>query len=370
MRKIFLIVSISLTILACTKEIESPQKEQANKSWVALWNDFNTDLLSVSFLNKDTGYVITYADSIFSQSLLTTHDGGKSWTSKIFNNNPRSKFYYNIVPFENVMYGNYFSESMDKRFYTVDHFVKSYDGGASWFPVIFEAQVIQYITYFLKDSLNMFINTGEIDSITGKQFPRLISTSDGGKTWQNESIIANDAIQQYKVYFLSKYTGIMMVFYFNKNTSIHKTTDGGQTWIETAGYLPSINVQCINEKIWYCNKSDTLFKTTNSGVSWEKLFKFSKTNDRPANIFFYSRQNFASRNYSNYLNRLQFVSEDTGYYYEDKDVLKTIDGGITWNIDFALNSKPNYAKIVGMAVVKTGEVYIITDCGTIFKKAI
>jgi hypothetical protein len=114
---------------------------------------------------------------------------------------------------------------------------------------------------------------------------------------------------------------------------------------------------------------DTLFKTIDGEMNWERVFEFKKMpKTNPLERIFNSRFYFSLGNISDLLKRMHFSNADTGYYYDDKNVYMTSDGGKTWNTDFTLTGKPLYAKIVGMSTVKTGEVYIITDCGAILKK--
>lgn len=370
MKKLVVILSACLTIVACKKDIISEKKEIVNRDtinhWTNVWNNIDVDILSATFLNKDTGYFLTYVDSIHCQCLLTTYDGGKTWNNKIVNDKPNFRLFYDIYPFGNVFYIKYFKFN-DSRICV--QLIKSTDGGSNWSPVNFVSY--DWHDWYPIDSLHIYVHLNN-----GVDTNCLFLSHDGGKTWQKLFSLEKDNYVV-KIYFQSKSIGfILFMDAKNNHFYVNKTIDSGQTWFRLKCFfsmdiknLVTDYIQFTSENTWYFLIMDTLLlKTIDEGIHWERVFRFKEIPTEYNFRFFDSRFNYTKGNIAGYLERMHFVNTDTGYYYDDNNVYMTSDGGITWNTDFTLTGKPLYAHIVGMSTVKTGEVYIITDCGTIFKR--
>jgi photosystem II stability/assembly factor-like uncharacterized protein len=367
MRKLVVILSACLAFVACKKNMDTDKKvivdQQTNNHWQRIWNDVHITLLSVNFSGRDTGYVLTYNDSINGQYLLITYDRGKTWTNKVVNKEPGTKFFVEILPLGNFLYAQYVQIAKPPKV-LARHLIKSIDGGANWSPV--DVKTNYYHLWFPVDSLNIYVNVinDAFDS------SNMFSTHDGGITWQIFHLDRFNYVNG--INFLSENIGFMLFSDYNNNCYyIKKTTDGGQTWLKLESKIvflnpnDDINIQFTSENTWYLNQNDTLLlKTIDGGMSWENIHKFKMIPRSSGNIYiFNSRFYFPIKG-----KRLHFINTDTGFYYDDKNIYMSGDAGKTWNTDFTLTGKPVYAKIVGMETVKSGEVYIITDCGAIFKR--
>ena len=117
------------------------------------------------------------------------------------------------------------------------------------------------------------------------------------------------------VYFTDVNTGYAV----GDSGTILKTTDGGANWeIKNSG--TSFNLQSVlftsSSTGYSVGDSGTIIRSTNGGTNWENIY--------------------SGTSYS--LNSIYFTATDTGYIVSGDDnylqpqVLKTIDGGMTWAI--------------------------------------
>ena len=383
MKKLLIIIIISLTIISCKKDVEPINNrisvQPKNSHWHTIWKDLNSDLISITFPNKDTGYVVTYNDIPFNQSLLTTFDGGKAWSVNIINTRPDSTLFSNIISSDNCLYGEKYNGVYQPYGNYLHNYpwsnglFKAIKGLKNWKPILTKLNSMTTSNIF--DSLNIqsiICNYSETNDNNG-----LFSTFDGGINWQK--LLGFKWGQRIlDLTYISRSTGFIMYFDFSTNLiTICITKDGGISWIKSVVNLiidfdVSGQIQYLNENVWYLvNKTDVgrydrIFRTIDGGKTWKQVSIF--TLPQYNGELFNSRLQFNATGNSRSLKRMWFIDPEIGYYHNRKNIYKTMDGGQTWQTDFTLMSKPIYANIVGMVTVKTGEVYVITDCGEIIKR--
>lgn len=180
-------------------------------------------------------------------------------------------------------------------------------------------------------------------------------TTDGGLNWVH--IIGGE---KQTLYFNNVYTG----YVGGRNSSIAKTTDGGQTFVSQTLPLATVDVNSIffvNDLTGfvcggYPNTYGVIFKTTNGGNVW--TFVSTQTQDIEfrslyfvnsltgyvvgGNMFGSSGVIFKTVNGGDFwfqigindrdLNDVYFVDINTGYVVgEEGKIFKTVDGGSFWN---------------------------------------
>jgi len=295
------------------------------------WNDtVNTNLLSVYFINADTGWAGSDANFNVNQYgvLLNTIDGGKTWTSKklygsinqikFVNNNfgwisaPLWQSYYITKDGGNTWNRHarqldevYFIDSLNGFLSNTNAIYKTIDGGNSWNKVITFNGDINRIN-FLNNKVGWAVGYQNY----GKQ-KLLIGTSDGGNSWSVIPNLSNGNL--YSIDFNNSNTGYAVGY----AGVIVATTDGGNNWRE----ISSKNISTFRsiyftdpDNGWAVggNISDMIgfiYNTTDGGRNWNLQLSDS----------------------SRYLNTVYFANNLIGWAGGFNRIIKTTDGGKTWN---------------------------------------
>ncbi len=238
---------------------------------------FGNYLKDVYFPNENTGY-ITGSKGL----LLKTTDAGLSW-EKI------------ETPTEKNLKHVWFANSETDYVTGEEGFImKTTDGGSSW--LIQESGTTEVFNdiFFLNE------NIGYIAGMNGQ----LLRTTNGGETWNRA--------------FISIYSDVYSVHFVNSNVgyaaasmrTVYKTVDGGNSWTSTSGdpYLNLLSIYFLDANIGYvAGQSNFMMKTTNGGNFWTHF-----QSNRP-------------------IEKMQFINELTGYALSYNELVKTINGGTTWN---------------------------------------
>lgn len=184
----------------------------------------------------------------------------------------------------------------------------------------------------------------------------LLSTSDGGTTWDfQENVLGNTNILR-AVDFFNENNGIAIG---NAGTSRPLyTTDGGETWNRANSSLGAgiYDVQMLSETLAYAVANQgKVFRTDDGGQSWEKidtghsgrfftLHFFDADNGFVAgcggiscsnNILYRTSDGGESweevdPGVNVQLFDMQFINDDTGYVGSRGRMIKTVDGGMNW----------------------------------------
>ncbi len=233
------------------------------------------------FTDGNTGHAVCNNGKI-----LKTINGGLTWKVTVTSNISPSD--YLAVHFVNSKVG-FASRSHD-------HLYKTIDGGETWSEIPNTMGAI--LRFFFLDE-----NRGYIAGHNG-----VFNTSDGGNTWtqlRRGGIIGT-------LYFFDSENGIAA----GSSGLLMNTQNSGETWSSAAfTYHDILGFDAPKGNTLYA-LSDELWKSSNNGESWSKL----ETGVDKSKEYFKSGQ---------------FLSADTGFIftqgtYEDR-LLKTTDGGITWN---------------------------------------
>lgn len=315
------------------------RSEDAGQSWEELSTEVNENFNSVHIITKDT--IILSSAEI----LMKSFDGGSSWE--------RLEISADVVLLKTFFVNTQVGHGVCKG----GIIIKTTDGGNSW-----------YITENANTSQSDFINVYFVNERIGfaSQSNIVLKTSDGGETWHslsydhysifsffflNENIgyIAGDRVV-YKTIdggeswervgfvemFYPGYPYIRGLFFFNSDLGyatgssgrILKTEDGGKTWLEYAPTYENINqIEFISNETGYALARNEMIKSEDGGLSWENLgIPISDLR----------------------LLSFDFVNEKVGYAvfedtFYDLLVYKTVDGALTWNpTKFELDPVPSY----------------------------
>jgi len=180
---------------------------------------------------------------------------------------------------------------------------KTTNGGATWVPLLASSTGAFTDVEFLNDQLGLVSGEG-----------RVLKTIDGGKTWHPILEAPPLTFVTYNsLYFIDEDT------YYVSDGTLKRTTDGGKTWetLIDKGTIKVKSVQFIGNisyAAWFnINSSETsgIFKSTDN---WATYTSFDIVN-HPFNPVF----------------SVKFTDENTGYAGSQYDLIKTEDGGATWN---------------------------------------
>ena len=205
-------------------------------------------------------------------------------------------------------------------------------------------------------------NTGFGVNYSGKVF----KTTDKGATWKSKTL-TNLPLKS--IYFVNKNLG----FIVGNQSAAFKTIDGGETWTDLTmpEVVPEINsVYFINGNIGFAVGLAFQSKTTNAGAKWinfefpvnclmtKVLFINSQTGfaaGLSGNIFKTTDQGKtwtqAENTSDGHIYDFCFADGNTGYAAGQKEIVKTVDGGKTWNI---LTGSPSEIYYIHFADILNG----------------
>ena len=188
---------------------------------------------------------------------------------------------------------------------------KTTDGGKTWAKISsFYDYEITYQVYFINE------NVGFV-SVFGRPNARLLTTIDGGLTWENRILPIQGTLSH--IQFTDEFHGFALHFGFkNPNQSIvslYETKNQGRTWAEVKMNdtlsTDRLGLQFLDDKkaftIAMKNNKNYLLKSLDGGLTWKVL------GNLPENIF-----------------EFKFTDEQNGILTTFKTCFTTTDGGLTW----------------------------------------
>lgn len=308
----------TISLLAFLLWITSIDKgfTQSTQCWNQL--DLNTQILDYSFINPDTGWVIT-----IDKEILKTADAGATW------------ILINSFPVD-LSFTGWRIEFVDESLgflvpnHLTDTIYRTRDGGMNWSERILNKES------YLGD-IN-FVNT-EVGYILGNDWD-LFKTVDGGNNWDSFSTSRKN---QGPIQFLTREIGYMGI---NFNTGLRKTIDGGANFDDVVVTHNFTNSDKISAPFFFVNKDtgwlaayvapDTdntpnqlLYKTQNQGETWTEIT---------------SKDTLAMR-------AIFFLNKNVGWLIGQDGTYKTTDGGITWIEEFSFNNIQKLARGVGKFLI-------------------
>lgn len=287
----------------------------------------NVDLVkSMSFMNADTGFIVTGYGTI-----LKTFNGGKLWKAdSSFRTSGEKDFSMTDVNISGHDHINICGGGG-----TV---ISSTDCGNSW--VVKNGNEKTLKASCRADS-NFYFCAGEEGTI--------LKSTDGGSNWFTLKNFTGKFLNS--VFFLNRATG----FVAGNKGVIFKTGDGGMNWTEQTGYT-NLNLNSV----YFLNKDTGLvaggtpdnerafiFRTTNGGTNWYEVY-----DSMSMGVF----------------NSMKFINSSTGFLAGNNgNVLKTINAGRDWaseNITaINFNSIDFIDSLNGMICGDDGIIFITTNSG-------
>lgn len=253
------------------------------------------NLYEISFCDSLHGYVVGLDLAPYGPStseIIRTQNGGDHW--ELLTLLPSYTLYgvCFINPLIGFTYGYY------------NAFLRTNDGGYTWTELNTGINGNISQVYFTDEQTGYVLCRDSTSCI--------FKSTDAGLTW--ERFLYNSQIPwtgfPYRIQFIDSLTG-----FFLTQSSVYRTDDGGQTWIQSliSGEDILTNMHFLDKNLGYCVSSyGKVFKTTDGSSTW---------------IFTSQLSNIG------HTQGLQFTSPDTGYIVCDMGkILHTYDGGYTWSV--------------------------------------
>jgi photosystem II stability/assembly factor-like uncharacterized protein len=147
----------------------------------------------------------------------------------------------------------------------------------------------------------------------------LIKTMNGGSSWTVSETNTTTPILKVRsfngqVVIASGYDGLMF-----------RSTDGGETITQVTSNVTGDlwGLQMLNDTLgWACGNANSLTKTTDGGQTWQRIFTPGYTSD-----YWW----------------IDFMNESYGFIAANGKVLRTIDGGLNWEIIQAGDNQPLFS---------------------------
>ncbi len=271
----------------------------------------------IFFVDENTGWIVGTNGSIYK-----TTDAGLNWTKQV------SNVLSNLteVVFADASTGWVGS--------TGGSVLKTIDGGENWTEVSLNTVLpkVQFSycdALYFKDALTGFVIAGQSKKIY------LLKTTDGGDNWAvKDSLIGTTAKRWYDIQFRGN-NGVLV----GDKKDIEKySTDGGETWnfstaindnffrdLKAVRWLNDNEVIAIGEGNEFYGVITPIYKSTDGGINWVK---------KSGTLTFNKYDRIKDAYFKDSLNGIGVGSNGFSREY----VLKTSDGGETWNA-----SSPNFA---------------------------
>lgn len=157
--------------------------------------------------------------------------------------------------------------------------MRSLDGGSSWTAIDMNAHVAAITDVKFFDEMNGVVVGGD-DANIARSHAVIVTTRDGGVTWQRAYTSQRPYELSWKVSFPSRLTGYVTVQSYNPDKAVSqrvvaKTTDGGKVWQELAlvdDYaVREFGVGFADDHTGWVGTSTSGFATTDGGKTWQRV---------------------------------------------------------------------------------------------------
>lgn len=314
-RQLIFILSFCLFFSACKKDRIEPRA--ATQVTVPATHDIN----AIRFVNDTLGFMAG-GEKYSATELLTTKDGGKTW-SLFAQQNFDSKAVYGLAYNGNQM----FAVGYDGKFYSPEN------NYAHW--------NITQMSYWewMQDITFTGVNKGFVIAGEGYRAGRIYATD----TLGNLTTIDTFEFQLADIQFANAQVG-----YISGYGAVLKTMDGGTTWQlqDVRGDLFR-SIYCVDEQhVWAVGYNGTIIHTGDGGAHWEH----QRNGD-----------NILLKKYR--LRAVAFKDINVGYAAGDKGlILKTTDGGAHWSEFKQLTDKD----LKCMTIHPDGSLWVAGADGVVF----
>lgn len=257
--------------------------------WTQVWHKPGTYIRALGFIDAQTGFAGNIGTEYFpgvtdTTPLYRTTDGGVTWAPVSGMSGPEVK---GLCAIDILKTGYINAGILEQR--TVVHaggrvggpayLMRSLDGGNTWKSIDMNPHLAAITDVKFFDEMNGLV-IGSDDAAIERAHAVVVSTRDGGQTWQRVYTSARPFELSWKVSFPTRQVGYVTVQNYNpdKNVTqrvVAKTIDGGNHWQElvlTDDYaVREFAVGFADERTGWVGTSTTGFATTDGGQTWQKV---------------------------------------------------------------------------------------------------
>lgn len=325
-------------------------------SWTKTFDSSTSFIRCIGFADTLNGWFGNLAEAPTTDTnfLYQTSDGGHAWFPVTNVTGPKPKGICGIsVVSDSVIYayGRYSGPAI---------FMKTVDKGYSWISTnmfTYTAKGLVDAWFFNKDT-GILVGTGGSGLSVEKAI--VLSTFDGGATWQNRYTGSVNKEICWKISFPSRKIGYISIQNTNYSGAIYvlKTTDGGLSWsriMVSPDYYELQGVGFVNDSLgWVSGDGDSSFnfKTNDGGNTWTKDSSFG-THISPFSLV---QHGFLLNRFRRFGDTLMYACGNTVYklHAQGTDVknIEAIDKNfeiypnpVSLGYDFYIRSKVNYSQL-------------------------
>jgi photosystem II stability/assembly factor-like uncharacterized protein len=259
------------------------------RHWTLVLNKPGTYIRALGFVDGQTGFAGNIGTEYFpgvtdTTPLYRTVDGGATWLPVTGMSGPEVK---GLCAIDILKSGFINAGNLEQR--TVVHaagrvggpayVMRSLDAGASWRTIDMSPWLAAITDIKFFDEMNGIV-VGSDDASIERSHAVVVSTRDGGQTWQRVYTSTRPYELSWKASFPSRDVGYVTVQNYNPDKKVTqrvvaKTLDGGKTWQELAladdFAVREFGVAFADEKTGWVGTTTTGFATRDGGLTWQRV---------------------------------------------------------------------------------------------------
>ena len=333
------------------------------ESWNVIAGFDSLELNDLFFIDENTGWAVGSSGNALSDTItgmvFKTSDGGYNWYCLYEQRTPQARQAFSSVQFIDADHGWMAGREYNNCASPDGELLRTTDGGLNWNEV--------------NNSMNSIVNIQFLNLMDGWLIDHywcyveiyfVKKTSDGGLNW--EIVFQNTSwsgpAHAPSLYFINDSYG-----WISEGGVIHKTTDGGFTWLtDTIFYIPTSGSMHFKDNINGCivGKYGQVLNTQDGGQSWINRTTLLIRDDLTAINFHNDNIGWLVGN---------------GAYYGGEDwkgygkIFKTTNGGSSWFEQFdnsgnSFSSLSSIQAVTEQVIYSTGAaIYKTTNGGNTWK---
>lgn len=264
------------------------QTKNAGETWEKVYEKQGSFFRTIAFLDENHGFVGTVGTDYFPNvkdtiPLYQTKDGGKSWTPVEYAG-PVVKGLCAIHVVKEAFI-NHGVTDYKTHLYAVGrvgspaNILTSHDSGKTWTSKSMQADAKMLFDIFMFDK-NEGIACAASSADLTQSNALILKTNDGGKTWKKVYQSDRPFETTWKVSFPTPKIGYVTLQSYNPDPSVKqqriaKTEDGGEIWIEMDivadfGARP-FGVGFVDANQGYVGTINSGYETTDGGKTWQPV---------------------------------------------------------------------------------------------------